>query len=171
MPDARAHGTLTRMRPAPGQEGAVREHLFAWHRTAGRTLPGTRLHLLLESGEGEGARELTALHLFESAAAFRRAAESEAQREWAQALAGLLAAPPEVREVAVGWNAAADARPRVAVSIDRDVHATVQDLIGRLLDRYPRTPAEDAYLAMLQSIADDYEREFPLAVPDEGDPR
>ena len=47
------------------------------------------------------------------------------------------------------------------MAIDRDVHAVVLDLIRRLLDRYPRTPAEEEYLNMLQSIADEYERDFP----------
>ena len=59
----------------------------------------------------------------------------------------------------------------MSVSIDRDVHAAVQDLIGRLIDRYPRTPAEDAYLNMLQSVADDYEQEWPLVMPEEDEPR
>ncbi|MER3420842.1 MAG: hypothetical protein C4290_10110, partial [Chloroflexota bacterium] len=70
------------------------------------------------------------------------------------------------------WNAASDLRPRLAVSIDRDVHATVQDLIGRLLDRHPRTPAEDLYLNLLQSVAEEYERAYPPLIPeDEGELR
>jgi hypothetical protein len=55
------------------------------------------------------------------------------------------------------------------MSIDREVHAAVLDLIARLLDRYPRTPAEEEYLNLLQSIADDYERDFPDMLPDPGD--
>lgn len=55
------------------------------------------------------------------------------------------------------------------MSIDREIHAEVLALIRRLLDRYPRTPAEDAYLTMLQSIADEYERDFPLYTPDPGE--
>jgi hypothetical protein len=55
------------------------------------------------------------------------------------------------------------------MAIDREVHQTVQDLIRRLLDRHPRTPAEEEYLAMLPSIAADYERDFPAYLPDPGD--
>jgi hypothetical protein len=55
------------------------------------------------------------------------------------------------------------------MSIDREVHAEVLVLIRRLLDRHPRTPAEDEYLNMLQSIAEDYERDFPEYLPDPGD--
>ncbi|HLZ68494.1 MAG TPA: hypothetical protein VKV26_01150 [Dehalococcoidia bacterium] len=51
------------------------------------------------------------------------------------------------------------------MSIDREVHAVVLDLIRRLLDRHPRTPAEEEYLNMLQSIAADYERDFPAYGP------
>lgn len=166
---SRGHGTLTRMQPRPGQEQALQAHLTAWHRTAGRVLPGTRLHLLLGAPDGSGER--VALHLFENSAAYRRAADSAEQREWEQRLDELLEEPARRTEVVVEWNAATEARPRVSVSIDRDVHATVEDLIGRLLNRYPRTPAEDAYLSMLQSIAEDYERDFPTAAPEEGEPR
>ncbi len=52
------------------------------------------------------------------------------------------------------------------MSIDREVHAVVLDLIRRLLDRYPRTPAEEEYLNLLQSIADEYERDFPAYGPE-----
>ncbi|HZQ36839.1 MAG TPA: hypothetical protein VFD32_12985 [Dehalococcoidia bacterium] len=52
------------------------------------------------------------------------------------------------------------------MSIDREVHAVVLDLIRRLLDRYPRTPAEEEYLNMLQSIAGEYERDFPAYGPE-----
>ena len=55
------------------------------------------------------------------------------------------------------------------MAIDREVHQAVQDLIRRLLDRHPRTPAEEEYLAMLQSIAADYERDFPAYLPDPGE--
>lgn len=55
------------------------------------------------------------------------------------------------------------------MSIDREVHAEVLQLIRRLIDRHPRTPAEDEYLAMLQSIAADYERDFPDYLPDPGE--
>ena len=51
------------------------------------------------------------------------------------------------------------------MSIDREVHAVVLDLIRRLLDRHPRTLAEEEYLNMLQSVADDYERDFPEYAP------
>jgi len=47
------------------------------------------------------------------------------------------------------------------MSIDREVHQEVLGLIRRLLDRHPRTPAEEEYLNMLQSIANEYERDFP----------
>lgn len=160
----RAIGSLARLRPLPDQEPAVRAHLAAWHRGPGRLLPGTRLHLLLRVENG--ADELYALHLFESPAAYRRAAAAPEHRAWLNELATLLREPPEVHEVAVPWNAAADVRPRVAVSIDRDVHAAVQDLIGRLLDRYPRTPAEELYLNLLQSVAEEYEREYPPLTPE-----
>ena len=163
----RGHGSTMRMRPRNGDEWAVREHLTAWHRTVGRVMPGTRLHLMLRSEDGSG--ELVALHMFESAATYHRAMESAEHRAWFEALSPLVEGVPDVTDVAVGWNAAADARPRVSVSIDRDVHASVQDLVGRLVDRHPRTPAEDAYLEMLQSVAADYEREFPATVPEEGD--
>lgn len=170
MSDAtRAYGAVSRLRPRAGREEAVAAHMAAWHRTAGRVLPGTRLHLLFDIPAADG--EMLALHLFESAAAYRRCAASERHQAWEAALAALIEDPPAVTEVAVRWNAAADARPQVAVSIDRDVHATVQDLIGRLLARHPRTPAEDAYLNMLQSVAADYERDFPLTVPEEEDLR
>ena len=165
----RGYGTLSRLRPRPGQEQAVEAHMTAWHRTAGRVLPGTRLHLLFSAGED--ATELLALHLFESRAAYERCASSPEQQGWEAGLAALLDEPPAVTEVGVRWNAAADARPRVSVSIDRDVHATVQDLIGRLLARHPRTPAEDSYLNMLQSIAEEYEHDFPMTVPEEEDLR
>jgi hypothetical protein len=164
MSGARAHGSLTRLHPTPGQEQAVEAHLSEWHRTAGRTLPGTRLHLLLDL---PATGELLSLHLFERAAAFRRALASTEQRDWEAALAALLSSPPDAQEVAVRWNAATDARPRVSVSIDQDVHAAVQDLIGRLLERHPRTPGEDSYLAMLQSVAEEYERDFPTTAPTE----
>jgi hypothetical protein len=55
------------------------------------------------------------------------------------------------------------------MSIDREIHAEVLQLIRRLLDRFPRTPAEDEYLSMLQSVADDYERDFPAYAPDSGE--
>jgi hypothetical protein len=55
------------------------------------------------------------------------------------------------------------------MAIDREVHAVVLDLIRRLLDRHPRTPAEEEYLNMLQSIADEYERDFPDYTPDPGE--
>jgi hypothetical protein len=55
------------------------------------------------------------------------------------------------------------------MSIDREVHAVVQDLIARLLSRYPRTPGEEEYLNMLQSIAEEYERDFPEYLPDPGE--
>lgn len=55
------------------------------------------------------------------------------------------------------------------MSIDREVHAEVLGLIRRLLDRHPRTPAEEEYLNMLQSIADEYERDFPDYLPDPGE--
>lgn len=165
---ARAQGRLVRLRPRPGQEGAVAAHFSAWHRTAGRVLPGTRLHLLLSR---QDSTEVTMLHLFETRAAAERAATSREQREWDAELVALLEAPPETATVTVAWNAATDARPRVSVSIDRDVHATVEDLIGRLLARHPRTPGEDAYLSMLQSIFEDYAREFPATAPEEGELR
>ena len=165
----RGYGVLARLRPRAGQEQAVEAHLAEWHATAGRVLPGTRLHLLFDVPREAG--ELRALHVFESAAAYARLAGSPEHQEWLRALAALLDEPPELTEVAVRWNAATGARPRVAVSIDRDVHATVADLIDRLLDRHPRTPAEDAYLDMLQSVAADYEREFPAMAPEEGDLR
>jgi hypothetical protein len=165
---ARAQGRLYRLRPKLGQEDAVAAHLSAWHRTAGRVLPGTRLHLLLSE---PGSGDMTIVHVFESQAAAERVAASSEQHEWEQKLNALLEAPPETREVVVGWNAATEARPRVSVSIDRDVHATVEDLISRLLARHPRTPGEDAYLAMLQSISEDYQREFPATAPEEGEPR
>jgi quinol monooxygenase YgiN len=169
MDGRRGHGWLWRLRVQPGEEAAVAKHLERWHRTAGRLLPGTRLHLLFELTEDAGA--LALLHLFESAAAYRRAAAAAEQRAWEEGLADLLAAPAERQEVRVRWNAATDARPRVAVSIDRDVHAAVQDLIGRLLERHPRTPAEELYLNLLQSIAADYEAEYPLVAPEEEDIR
>ncbi len=165
-----AIGSLARLRPGPNHEAAVRAHLAAWHRGPGRLLPGTRLHLLLRAEDGSG--ELYALHLFETPAAYRRATTAAEHRAWLAELAALLREPPEVHDVSVGWNAATDLRPRLAVSIDRDVHATVHDLIGRLLDRHPRTPAEDLYLNLLQSVAEEYEREFPpLAPEDEGELR
>jgi hypothetical protein len=167
MSDGRAHGALSRLRPLPGREREVESHLSGWYRTAGRVLPGTRLHLLFDAPSGE----LIALHLFESTDAYRRAAASEAQQEWESLLARLLVEPPATTEVTVRWNAATDARPRVSVSIDRDVHATVQDLIGRLLERHPRTLGEDAYLNMLQSVAEEYERDFPATTPEEGELR
>ena len=55
------------------------------------------------------------------------------------------------------------------MAIDREIHQAVQQLIRRLLDQYPRTPAEDEYLNMLQSIADEYERDFPEYLPDPGE--
>lgn len=165
----RGHGILSCMRPRPGQAAAVEAHVAAWYRGPGRELPGTRLHLLLDETGHPG--EILALHLFESAAAWQRTRASTGHREWLTALADLLEEPPEQTEVAVRWNAATGARPRVSVSIDRDVHAAVQDLIGRLIDRHPRTPAEDAYLSMLQSVADDYERDFPAVMPEEEAPR
>jgi hypothetical protein len=55
------------------------------------------------------------------------------------------------------------------MAIDREVHQVVLQLIRRLLDRYPRTPAEEEYLNMLQSIAEEYERDFPLHLPDTGE--
>ena len=55
------------------------------------------------------------------------------------------------------------------MAIDREVHEAVLELIRRLLDRHPRTPAEDEYLNMLQSIAEEYERDFPDYQPDPGD--
>jgi hypothetical protein len=166
---ARAHGRLTRMQLRPGEAAAIEAHLTAWHRTAGRTLPGTRLHLLLEDTDTEG--DAVELHLFDSPAAFRRAAESDVHQEWSASLESLLTAPPASGEVAVRWNAATGARPTVSVSIDRDVHISVQELIARLLARHPRTGAEELYLNMLQSIAADYEREYPTTMPEEGDPR
>ncbi len=164
-----AEGWLWRLRPLEGQGPALRAHLAAWHRGPGRTLPGTRLHILLDQPAAEGA--VMALHLFESEAAAARAAASPAQAEWEEGLRVLLAGPPDRTPVRATWNAAQDARPRVSVSIDRDVHASVQDLIGRLLERHPRTPGEDLYLSLLQSIAADYEQEYPLYLPEEGEPR
>jgi|GEM_PF-1276751 quinol monooxygenase YgiN len=165
-----AIGSLTRLRPQPDQEAAVRTQLAAWHRGPGRLLPGTRLHLLLRAEDGSG--DLFALHLFETPAAYRRAAGAAEHQAWLAEVTAVLREPPQVHDVAVVWNAATDVRPRPAVSIDRDVHATVQDLIGRLLDRHPRTPAEDLYLNLLQSVAEEYEREFPPLVPeDEGELR
>lgn len=160
----RAIGSLTHLRPQPDQEPAVRAHLAAWHRGPGRLLPGTRLHLLLRVENG--ADELYALHLFETPAAYRRAVTAAEHRAWLAELTTLLREPPQVHDVAVAWNAATDVRPRVAVSIDRDVHASVQDLIGRLLDRHPRTPAEELYLNLLQSVAEEYEREYPPLMPE-----
>lgn len=160
----RAIGSLARLRPRPDQEAAVRAHLAAWHRGPGRLLPGTRLHLLLRTEDGSG--DLYALHLFETPAAYRRAAATAEHQAWLAELATLLREPPEVHDVAVAWNAASDLRPRLAVSIDRDVYASVQDLIGRLLDRHPRTPAEDLYLNLLQSVAEEYEREYPPPTPE-----
>lgn len=55
------------------------------------------------------------------------------------------------------------------MAIDREVHDAVLALIRRLLDRHPRTPAEDEYLNMLQSIAEEYERDFPAYLPDPGE--
>jgi hypothetical protein len=55
------------------------------------------------------------------------------------------------------------------MSIDREVHGVVLSLIRRLLDRHPRTPGEEEYLNMLQSIADEYERDFPDYLPDPGE--
>ena len=162
------HGMLWRLRPLPGQEAAVRAQVANWQRGPGGLLPGTRLHLLLQATDGDG---LTLLHLFESPSLYRRCVESPAHQEWLAGLTVLLAEPPTLEPISVAWNAAGDARSRVSVSIDRDVHAAVQDLIGRLIDRYPRTPAEDAYLNMLQSVADDYEQEWPLVMPEEEDPR
>ena len=57
------------------------------------------------------------------------------------------------------------------MSIDREVHEEVLGLIRRLIDRFPRTPAEEEYLNMLQSIADEYERDFPEYRPDPGERR
>ncbi len=159
-----AIGSLARLRPQPDQEEGVRAHLAAWHRGPGRLLPGTRLHLLLRAADGTD--DLYALHLFETPAAYRRATAAAEHRAWLAELATLLREPPEVHHVAVAWNAASDLRPRLAVSIDRDVHASVQDLIGRLLDRHPRTPAEDLYLNLLQSVAEEYEREYPPPTPE-----
>lgn len=167
---SRATGSLTRLRPREGQEAAVRAHLTAWHRGPGRLFPGTRLHLLLRTEDGSS--DLYALHLFETPAAYRRATTAAEHRTWLADLTALLREPPDVHDVAVAWNAASDLRPRLAVSIDRDVHATVQDLIGRLLDRHPRTPAEDLYLNLLQSVAEEYERAYPPLIPeDEGELR
>ncbi len=165
----RGHGMLIRLRPRPGQEAAVEAAFTRWHATAGRVLPGTRIHLLFDVVDEPG--EARVLHLFESAAAYHRLAASDAHQEWSRSLAELLEGPPEVTEVAVRWNAATGARPKVSVSIDRDVHATVEDLVARLLARHPRTPAEDAYLDMLRSIAAEYERDFPTMAPEEGEPR
>ncbi len=166
---SQGYGTLSRLRLREGTGAAVEAHLAEWHRTAGRVLPGTRLHLLFDTHDGSG--DLIALHLFESAAAYRRATNAAEQQAWVERLADLLREPPEVTEVSVRWNAATAVRPRVSVSIDRDVHASVEDLIGRLLARHPRTPAEDAYLTMLQSIAEEYERDFPVTTPEEGELR
>ena len=55
------------------------------------------------------------------------------------------------------------------MSIDREINDEVLALIRRLLDRHPRTPAEEEYLNMLQSIADEYERDFPPYLPDPGE--
>jgi hypothetical protein len=55
------------------------------------------------------------------------------------------------------------------MSIDREIHDEVLALIRRLLDQHPRTPAEEEYLNMLQSIADEYERDFPPYLPDPGE--
>jgi hypothetical protein len=90
---------------------------------------------------------------------------------WLDSLTDLLVEAPTQEQVGVRWNAASDARPRVSLSIDRDVHATVEDLIGRLIDRHPRTSAEDLYLNMLQSIAADYAAEYPATAPEEGELR
>jgi hypothetical protein len=157
-----------RLRPHPGQGEAVAAHFTAWHRTAGRVLAGTRLHLLLDT-EPDGA--LVALHLFESEETQRRALSSDEHGVWLAALLPMLEEPPAIERVSVRWNAATEARPKVSVSIDRDVHASVQDLIARLIERHPRTPAEDLYLSMLESIAHDYEQEYPAYLPEEGDPR
>lgn len=164
----RASGTLMQLRPLPGQEQALRAHLTAWHRTAGRKLPGTRLHLLLDQA---GDAQMTALHIFENEAAYQRAAAAPEHQSWLTELAGLLAAPAVITDVSVDWNAASEARPRVSVSIDRDVHATVEDLIARLLARHPRTGAENLYLSLLQSVAEEYAQEFPATAPEEGELR
>lgn len=165
---ARSFGTLMRLRPRPDVRMALNAHLTAWHRTAGRKLPGTRLHLLLDPG-GEG--EVTALHIFENEAAYRRAYGAPEHQAWLAELESLLERPAETTTVSVGWNAATEARPRVSVSIDRDVHATVHDLIARLLARHPRTGAENLYLSLLQSVADEYEADYSSTMPEEGEPR
>ena len=161
-------GLLLRLRVRSGDSGLL-AHLTNWHRTAGRVAPGTRLHILLEADDGTG--DAYAVHIFENAHAFERLMNSLDHEVWMRELADYVDTPPEERQVVVRWNAAADARPKVSVSIDRDIHASVQELIGRLLDRHPRTPAEDLYLSMLQSVAADYEQEYPLTIPEEGDLR
>lgn len=165
---ARPFGALMRLRPRAGVQMALHAHLRAWHRTAGRKLPGTRLHLLLDEA---APGQVTALHLFENEAAFRRAAGAPEHQTWLIELNALLEGPADVTIVAVAWNAATEARPRVSVSIDRDVHATVQDLIAQLLARHPRTGGENLYLSLLQSVADEYEADYPATAPEEGELR
>lgn len=167
--EARPEGLLIRLRPRPGEAAAVQAQIAAWHRGPGRRLPGTRLHLLFDAVGT--ADELLMVQLFDSARAYERCVASAEHQQWLATLTALLTEPPIADDLFVRWNAASDTRSRVSVSIDRDVHATVQGLIGRLIERHPRTPAEDVYLAMLESIAAEYERDYPATMPEEGDHR
>ena len=86
------YGTLYRLRPGPGQEQAVLDHLFRWEQ---EYLPGVSGYVggyLFQPTSEPG--ELIGILIFESPARYRSHRGHPAQAEWEQHLLDLLAQAP-----------------------------------------------------------------------------
>lgn len=88
-------GTVYSMRPKPGQEQAIAEHLRRWERERRPVVSGTVAGYLFKSKSRPG--ELIGVAVFDSEANYKANADDPSQGRWYGELREMLQADPE-------WN-------------------------------------------------------------------
>lgn len=88
-------GSVFRLRPQPGQQGRVIEHMQRWDRDRRPKVDGFVHSYLFESQSHAG--ELIGVAVFDSEANYRKNAEDPEQDAWYRELRAALEADPE-------WN-------------------------------------------------------------------
>src|SRR5438093_11585614 len=88
-------GTVYRLKPRPGKEQAVAEHLRLWERERRPLVSGAVGGYLFKSRTNGG--EMVGVAVFDSEANYRKNAEDPAQDRWYRDLREMLEADPE-------WN-------------------------------------------------------------------
>lgn len=90
------YGTIARLQPLPGREGALRELLDTWTRDRGPQVAGNRGGFLFTPDENPYERPTVFLiSVFEDEATYRANADDPAQHAWYLQLRELLATDPD----------------------------------------------------------------------------